>query len=153
MTVIEGFDCIHIYNAIRSWKRVRETMPHIFIHEDLTPIRAALLYKARQAKRQHDIVDCWSFDGRIVIKDANNKIRTINECGKSCRERLCVLNIASLLCTTFVLVLIFLYFHHVCTRTRHARTNFTKLTLLLILLTHWRVFLKILKKHEDIPVW
>ena len=66
-------------NAMRARKRIRETMPHVFIHEDLTQFRAALLYKARQAKRQHDIVDCWSFDGRIVIKDANNKIHTIKD--------------------------------------------------------------------------
>ena len=55
-------------NVMRSRKRIRETMPHVFIHEDLTEFRATLLYKARQAKRERNIVDCWSFDGRIVIK-------------------------------------------------------------------------------------
>ena len=66
-------------NITRSRKRIRETMPHVYIHEDLTQSRATLLYKARQAKREHNIVDCWSFDGRIVIKDANNKIHTIKD--------------------------------------------------------------------------
>ena len=64
-------------NIMRS--RKREAMPHVYIHEDLTQSRASLLYKAGQAKREHNIVDCWSFDDRLVIKYANHKIHTIKD--------------------------------------------------------------------------
>ena len=62
---------------MRSRKQLRETMPDIYINEDLTRARATLLYKARKAKREKGIVDCWSFDGRIVIKDVRGKVHTI----------------------------------------------------------------------------
>ena len=40
-------------NIMRSGKRIRETMPHVYIHENLSQFLATLLYKARQAKRAH----------------------------------------------------------------------------------------------------
>ena len=64
-------------SVMHSRKQLRETMPDIYINEDLTRARATLLYKARKAKREKGIVDCWSFDGRIVIKDVRGKVHTI----------------------------------------------------------------------------
>ena len=64
-------------SAMRSRKQLRETMPDIYINEDLTRARATLLYKARKAKREKGIADCWSFDGRIIIKDVRGKVHTI----------------------------------------------------------------------------
>ena len=63
--------------VMRSRKQLRETMPDMYINEDLTRARATLLYKAGKAKREKRIFDCWSFDGRIVIKDVRGKVHTI----------------------------------------------------------------------------
>ena len=64
-------------SVMRSRKQLRETMPDIYINEDLTRARAMLLYKARKAKREKGVADCWSFDGRIIIKDVRGKVHTI----------------------------------------------------------------------------
>ena len=64
-------------SVMRSRKQLRETMPDIYINEDLTRARATLLCKARKEKCEKGIVDCWSFDGRIVIKDVRGKVHTI----------------------------------------------------------------------------
>ena len=64
-------------SVMRSRKQLRETMPDIYINEDLTRARATLLYKARKAKREKGVADCWSFDGRIIIKDVRGKVHTI----------------------------------------------------------------------------
>ena len=46
----------------------------IFINEDLTRNRSHLLYLARQAKIKKKIIDCWSWDGTILIKDKMSRI-------------------------------------------------------------------------------
>ena len=46
----------------------------VFINEDLTKYRAELLYHARQCKKDKTIDDCWSWDGKILIKDKASKI-------------------------------------------------------------------------------
>jgi exosome complex exonuclease DIS3/RRP44 len=53
------------------------TLRGIFINDDLTKHRARLLWMARNLKKQNKLNDCWSFDGRVVVKDKNNKITTI----------------------------------------------------------------------------
>ena len=53
------------------------TRDRIFINEDLTKTRNHLLWKARQLKKEKKIFDCWSFDGRILIKKLDNKIINI----------------------------------------------------------------------------
>lgn len=52
---------------------------HIYIAEDLTKHRDHLLFLAREAKRSKKISNCWSFDGRIMIKSNNGIIKTIND--------------------------------------------------------------------------
>ena len=49
----------------------------IWVNEDLTLQRSALLYKARQKKKPHKINDCWTHDGRIMIKNTYGKIMQI----------------------------------------------------------------------------
>lgn len=59
----------------------------IFINDDLTKKRAHLLYQARLAKRRKDILDAWTFDGRVAIKDKRNKITTVKDINQL--EQLC----------------------------------------------------------------
>ena len=51
----------------------------VFVNEDLTRKRAKILFTARKMKREKLITDCWSHDGRIAIKDNNNKIIPIRK--------------------------------------------------------------------------
>ena len=46
----------------------------IFINEDLTARRALLAYETRQMKKNRQINDCWTADGRIMVKDLKNNI-------------------------------------------------------------------------------
>ena len=62
---------------MRSRKQLRNGMPDIFINEDLTQVLSALLFKARSLKREKRLTDCWSYDGRIVVKDNDNRIATV----------------------------------------------------------------------------
>ena len=55
----------------------------VFISEDLTRHRQYLLWRARGAKRNKKINDCWSNDGQIIIKDLSNKIVLINSIKKT----------------------------------------------------------------------
>ena len=57
----------------------REDFPNIYISEDLTKKRSQLLFRARETKRQKKISECWSYDGRIVIKDLSNNIVNISK--------------------------------------------------------------------------
>lgn len=47
------------------------TQPSISVNEDLTRPRATLLWHARRAKKQGRILDCWTMDGRVMIKDCH----------------------------------------------------------------------------------
>ena len=47
------------------------------MNEDLTRARSRLLYQARQLKKAKKILDAWSVDGRILVKDKAEKIHLI----------------------------------------------------------------------------
>ena len=49
----------------------------VFVNEDLTKYRSNLLFQARQLKKNRDIQDCWSWDGRILIRNKKAKIMNI----------------------------------------------------------------------------
>ena len=49
----------------------------IYINEDLTQKRAKLLYQARELKKEGKIKDCWTHDGRIIVKNNVSKIETV----------------------------------------------------------------------------
>lgn len=53
----------------------KRTGKPIFVNEDLTKGRASLLYAARQEKKKKEplISDCWTYDGRIMVKLNDNK--------------------------------------------------------------------------------
>ena len=62
---------------MRNRKQLREDsfpVKDIYINEDLTKSRAALLYQARLMKKKAIISDCWSYDGKILIKTTKGKI-------------------------------------------------------------------------------
>ena len=56
---------------------IPEDYSNIYINEDLTRTRSHLLWIARQKKRSKVINDCWSFNGKIMIKDKANVIKQI----------------------------------------------------------------------------
>ena len=45
-----------------------------YVNEDLTKKRANLLWKARCLKRAKMLVDCWTSDGTVLVKNNANKI-------------------------------------------------------------------------------
>lgn len=49
----------------------------VYINEDLTKFRNHLLYQARLLLKAEKINGAWSSDGRILIKDTNNKVVNI----------------------------------------------------------------------------
>ena len=58
---------------------------HVWINEDITKSRAEMLWRARAAKKDRKIVDCWSSDGRIMIKKSGGEIvqiRRVSDIGK-----------------------------------------------------------------------
>jgi exosome complex exonuclease DIS3/RRP44 len=50
----------------------------LFVNEDLTKRRSTLLWKARIQKKEKKILDCWSFDGRLYVKDKHARIKTLD---------------------------------------------------------------------------
>ena len=50
----------------------------IYINEDLCHGRAQLAHKAREIRRAGGINETWTFDGFIIVKDLQNKIRKIS---------------------------------------------------------------------------
>ena len=62
---------------MKARKHLRAKQPTVFFSEDLTQRRARLLYLCRERKRKHQLQDCWSYDGQIITKDLNGKIKTI----------------------------------------------------------------------------
>lgn len=51
----------------------------IFVNEDLTRKRSQIMWHCRAEKRQHKLQDCWSFDGRISVKDLRGKVHSITK--------------------------------------------------------------------------
>lgn len=70
------------YKTMLLKKQIRSTHPNVFINEDLTRSRSALSFDARKLKREGKISDTWTADGRIVVKDNNNKIHYLTRRAK-----------------------------------------------------------------------
>ena len=49
----------------------------IFINEDLTGRRAMLAHSTRTLKKDNKIVNCWTTNGNVMIKDLTNKIQQV----------------------------------------------------------------------------
>ena len=56
------------YNKRREFYSKRKNDQDVFISEDLTKRRSELLYKARLLRKSKQISQCWSADGRILVR-------------------------------------------------------------------------------------
>ena len=65
------------WEATTDNETTEEDQPRIYLNEDLSKVRSELLFLSRKAKRGTKIMDCWSYDGRIVVKDLKGKISTV----------------------------------------------------------------------------
>jgi exosome complex exonuclease DIS3/RRP44 len=54
-----------------------EDYTNVFINEDLTKLRSHLLWVGRKMKKERKILDCWSFNGKILFKDNERRIKPI----------------------------------------------------------------------------
>lgn len=76
------------FSSYRARERVmkrRSTLKGstIFVNEDLTRNRNAIVYKARQLKRNGKIDDVWTHDGAIIFKDKNRTIHAAHSPSKA----------------------------------------------------------------------
>ena len=63
--------------VIKTRSSLEEKQPGVFIHEDFTQPKAKLLYEGRKLKKNKQIIDCWTVDGRLVVKDCVRKIHMV----------------------------------------------------------------------------
>ena len=69
--VIVKFATAHVLDVvIRARRRLRESgdRPTVYVNEDVTRRRAALVKKSRQLKKSKKINDCWTFNGKVIVK-------------------------------------------------------------------------------------
>ena len=64
--------------SLKGYNDGKEQHTRIFINEDLTARRATIAFKTRQLKKQRKIQDCWTYSGRILVKDNDNNIHEIS---------------------------------------------------------------------------
>ena len=79
--VIVRFNKVTVRDGvIRARRRLRnnDSTEQIYVNEDLTQRRTALAAATRQMKKTHKINDCWTYNGKIVVKTLTNIIKVIN---------------------------------------------------------------------------
>ena len=62
-------------SSVRDWSLPG---PPIWINEDLSKGRGEMCYQARDLKRKGKILDVWTFDCKVKIKDLNGRIINID---------------------------------------------------------------------------
>ena len=67
----EQTDAQPSFTMVTKWR--------IYINEALCKSRSNLLYQARKLKRENKILDAWTFDGHVKIKDMHNRIKSIDK--------------------------------------------------------------------------
>ena len=71
------------YQARQKIYKKRSNLKHsasqVYINEDLTQRRSELLWKACQLKKQRKIQDTWSYDGNVLIKTLDSRIKKVSE--------------------------------------------------------------------------
>ena len=73
------------YRARNAFYRARSELKgnarygKVFINEDLTSFRSKLFKSARKLYKDKLIQNCWTFDGRVFIKDLNDKQHLITK--------------------------------------------------------------------------
>ena len=78
--VIVKFATAHVRDVvIRARRRLRESGdgPTVYVNEDLTRRRAALAKKTKQLKKSRTINDCWTFNGKVVVKTIDGVVKEI----------------------------------------------------------------------------
>lgn len=83
-TILVKFSSYRIRDrVIRARKHLkslhRDGQAPIFMNEDLTKRRAHLAYLARGLKKEKRVLDTWTWDGLIRVKDLHNKIHVIDK--------------------------------------------------------------------------
>ena len=74
-SIIAKFISHHKKNeVIRDRRKLKSARPDTYINEDLTKTRANLHRLARQLKKKKVIDQCWTFDGKLFLKDFNNHV-------------------------------------------------------------------------------
>ena len=63
--------------TLKTYNHSTDQHHKIFINEDLTAMRSNLAYATRTLKKSKRITDCWTFNGKIVIKDNASHIHEI----------------------------------------------------------------------------
>lgn len=75
------------YRARAAIYRNRRTMManpllnNIYVNEDLTAYRSELLFRARQAVKQKQLLGAWSYDGRLYVRDKRDIRRNLDSDG------------------------------------------------------------------------
>ena len=62
----------------RSKLKASTNKGRIFVNKDLTARRARLAYDARNLRKLGTILDTWTYNGKILIKDRKNKIFVVS---------------------------------------------------------------------------
>lgn len=55
-------------NVMKNASVLKDKRPGVYINEDLTRERSKLFYDARKLKKKGKIADCWTSDGKVVVK-------------------------------------------------------------------------------------
>ena len=78
--VIVKFATAHVRDmVIRARRRLRENGdgPTVYVNEDLTCRWAALAKKTRQLKKSRKINNCWTFNGKVIVKAVDDVVKEI----------------------------------------------------------------------------
>ena len=73
-----------VYKArgqLKEYNHRSDPVKRIFVNEDLTARRANIAFETRKLKKEKKIADCWTFNGRILIKSNRGQIEEISSLG------------------------------------------------------------------------
>ena len=73
-----------VYKArgqLKEFNHRSDPVKRIFVNEDLTSRRANIAFETRKLKKEKKIADCWTFNGRILIKSNRGQIEEISSLG------------------------------------------------------------------------
>ena len=66
-----------VYDARRQLMSTHSSSEKLYINEHLTRERSRLFYSARQKVKDKTLLNAWTSDGRILVRDNNNKVHKI----------------------------------------------------------------------------
>ena len=62
---------------LREYNKQKPPNARIYVSEDLTRVRSRILYRTRKLKKQQQIKDTYTRDGRIIIKTSSDRFLNI----------------------------------------------------------------------------